>query len=189
MAPQLYPGLVGSPKQSLSGPKREDATRGSGALPMPPTLHFNPRLNNDKLSLQVASLAAYGVHESDDIYDKPKDAEDDGFNLPLNFYYESLNSERNMFTSDGIKAMATYERALLEVNDWCHHPHSVPHLHPPAADRLSLSLSSPPASALPLPLPLSLSRSPQSRYSLVPVPARYPHTQATRHPTYSQPPA
>ena len=157
---------------------------------MPPTLHFNPRLNNDKLPLQVASLAAYGVHESDDIYDKPKDAlEDDGFNLPLNFYYESLNSERNMFTSDGIKAMATYERALLEVNDWCHHPHSVPHLHPPAADRLSLSLSSPPASALPLPLPLSLSRSPQSRYSLVPVPARYPHTQATRHPTYSQPPA
>ena len=147
---------------------------------MSQTLHFNPRLNNDNLPLQVAALAAYGVQESDDIHDKPKDVlEDDGFNLPLNFYYESLNSERNMFTSDGIEAVATYERALLGVKNWCHHPHSVPHLHPaPAADRLSLSLS----------CSRSRSRSP-ALLSLVPVPARYPHTPATRHPTYSQRPA
>ena len=72
-------------------------------------------------------MAAYGVQESDDVYDKPKDVlEDDGFNLPLNFYYEALNSERNMFTSDGIEAVATYERALLGVKNWFHHLHSVP---------------------------------------------------------------
>ena len=64
--------------------------------------------------MQVDAVAAFGVQESDDVYDKPKDVlEDDGFNLPLNFYYEALNSERNMFTSDGIEAVATYERALL----------------------------------------------------------------------------
>ena len=72
-------------------------------------------------------MAAFGVQESDDVYDKPKVVlEDDGFNLPLNFYYEALNSERNMFTSDGIKAVETYERALLGVKNWCHHLHSVP---------------------------------------------------------------
>ncbi len=75
-------------------------------------------------------MAAYAVQESDDVYDAPKDLKvDDGFNLPLNFYYEALNSERNMFTSDGIEAVATYERALLGVEGWCHHLHSVPHPH------------------------------------------------------------
>ena len=104
-------------------------------------------------------MAAYGVQESDDIYDKPKDVlEDDGFNLPLNFYYEALNSERNMFASDGIGAMVAYESALLGVEGWCRHLHSVPHPHPPARSTLPLPLSrsrfrSPapaPAPALPL---------------------------------------
>ena len=134
-------------------------------------------------------MAAYGVQESDDIYDKPKDVlEDDGFNLPLSFYYEALNSERNMFASDGIGAMVAYESALLGVEGWCRHLHSVPHPHPPAADRLSLSLSPAPASVLPLPLPLPLSHSPQSRPSACSLPTHTPATSpAASHPSNAPP--
>ena len=108
-------------------------------------------------------MAAYGVQESDDIYDKPKDVlEDDGFNLPLNFYYEALNSERNMFTSDGIEAVATYERALLGVKNWCHHLHSVPHPHPLPLPRSTL------------PLPRSRSRSRSRSHAPAPAPPLSP---------------
>ena len=39
--------------------------------------------------------------------------------LLTTYYYEGLGAGRNMFTVDAIAAVATYERALLELNGWC----------------------------------------------------------------------
>ena len=60
------------------------------------------------------------MQQLDDKYQVPTRVvlDDDGFNLPLHFYYEGLNPDRNMFTSEAIEAVETYERALLEMDSW-----------------------------------------------------------------------